>query len=127
MSNSVIYGGYSVDHLSNGNFDKLIKGNTLELHSKGLTAKNLANFEYIKFYLPDDIKKNDTILTLTDDKETNLSKTKIGVGVIDGSKPDLVQGDKVNLITVNSKLIYPTDMNNHIEVQKSLSKYILLN
>lgn len=91
LFDTVIYGGFS------GNADKdVFSGNTLNIHTKNLTTVNVKNFEYYNFYLPEDISAGETVLTLTDKSGTDLSGSKINVGVV-GSAPALQAGDKIYL------------------------------
>ena len=60
--------------------------------------KNIANFENLNFYLQEDTINGDTILTLTDDKGTDISGSNVNVGMA-GSTSTLQVGDKVNLLT----------------------------
>ncbi|NLK66412.1 MAG: autotransporter outer membrane beta-barrel domain-containing protein [Campylobacteraceae bacterium] len=117
FTNAIIYGGANYDDYSDRDFTRLAKGNTLNFYSNGLSAKNIANFEFINFYLPANTKANDTMLTLTDTEDTDLSKSKVGVGVLEGDIPELLTGDRVNLIhSENANVIHPTDMTNHMDV-----------
>ena len=61
-----------------------------------MTTVNVKNFEYYNFYLPEDISAGETVLTLTDKSGTDLSGSKINVGVV-GSAPALQAGDKIYL------------------------------
>lgn len=86
---TALYGGhgYGSDHRT---------GNTLELHTKGITVANIHNFENLYFYLPaDTIANGDTALTLR--QRADISGSNVGVGMEGGGKP-LVAGDKVTLI-----------------------------
>lgn len=60
--------------------------------------KNIANFENLNFYLQEDTINGDTILTLTDDKGTDISGSNVNVGMA-GSTSTLQVGDMVNLLT----------------------------
>ena len=71
---------------------------TLNLQTKGLEMKNITNFENLNFYLQEDTINGDTILTLTDDKGTDISGSNVNVGMA-GSTSILQVGDKVNLLT----------------------------
>ncbi|WP_165590173.1 autotransporter outer membrane beta-barrel domain-containing protein, partial [Campylobacter geochelonis] len=123
LANSTIYGGYNGYYSNDTAFDNFVKGNTLNLYSKGLNAKNIANFENINFYLPADFKHNDTVLTLHDTKDTDISKAKVAVGVIDGKAPKLEVNERVNLLhSLNAKVIHPTDMSNHVSLMQGVSK-----
>ena len=87
-----LYGGYS----NNANLD-VRTGNTLEVRTVGLTAKNVYNFENYHFILPGTVKANDIVLTLTDSDGTDISGAKVGVAVAGGSTP-LKVGDSVTLL-----------------------------
>ena len=64
---------------------------------KGITLSHLANFENYNFDLPENAVNGDTILTVTDPHGTDVSNTKINVGV-SGAAPALHNGDSINLI-----------------------------
>ncbi len=71
--NTVLYGG-------SGGFsdDKdTTKGNTLDLHTTGLVAKNIKNFENLHFYAQKDTKKGDVFLTLKDTNDTDIKGSKV--------------------------------------------------
>ena len=90
-----LYGGYS-DSTGNANLD-VRTGNTLEVRTVGLTAKNVYNFENYHFILPGTVRANDIVLTLTDSDGTDISGAKVGVAVAGGSAP-LKVGDSVTLL-----------------------------
>ena len=92
-ADTIIYGG---DNTTSSK-DKRT-GNTLNLQTKGLEMKNIANFENLNFYLQEDTINGDTILTLTDDKGTDISGSNVNVGIA-GSTSTLQVGDMVNLLT----------------------------
>ena len=92
-ADTIIYGG---DNTTSSK-DKRT-GNTLNLQTKGLEMKNIANFENLNFYLQEDTINGDTILTLTDDKGTDISGSNVNVGMA-GSTSTLQVGDMVNLLT----------------------------
>uniref|UniRef100_UPI0014705E25 autotransporter outer membrane beta-barrel domain-containing protein n=1 Tax=Campylobacter mucosalis TaxID=202 RepID=UPI0014705E25 len=72
-------------------------GNTLNIGNKNLKAKNIYNFETLNFKLPEGISNNDKMLTLTDNKSTNLKDTTVGITL--AGKPLLKSGDKAILIS----------------------------
>lgn len=75
--------------------------NTLNIAAKGVSAKWFGSFENVNFFLPSDIKKDDTMLTVTNGEwGTDLSNVKVGVAAQSGV--NLEQGNTVNLI-VNEK------------------------
>ena len=90
---TTIYGGKS-----GGNGKDVVTGNTLNLHTKGLEAKNVMNFENYNFYLQEDTINGDTILTLTNAGGTDISGSNVNVG-LEGSASALQSGDKVSLLT----------------------------
>ena len=72
-------------------------GNTLEVRTSGLTAVNVGNFETYRFILPEKTAAGATVLTLTDNKGTDISKSSVEVGIAGGS-PLLRTGDSVTLL-----------------------------
>ncbi|MDP8177313.1 autotransporter outer membrane beta-barrel domain-containing protein [Pasteurella skyensis] len=72
-------------------------GNTLNLHTTDLKVKNIAHFENLRFFVQEDTPKDSTFLTLSTDKDTDITGTKIGVGV-EGNTSLLKDGDKLVLI-----------------------------
>lgn len=55
-------------------------GNTLNIYTKGLSARNFSGFQYLNFDLPSSTQNGDTILTLSDSAGTDLSDMDIRVG-----------------------------------------------
>ncbi|CUU87993.1 putative high-molecular-weight surface-exposed protein [Campylobacter hyointestinalis subsp. hyointestinalis] len=114
---TILYGGY----IRTGTGDNFT-GNTLNIHTKSIAVRGIANFEFINFYLPNDIKANDTLLSLSTVDNTNLSNSKIGVGVMDGDSPALKVGDKIILIDEpNGTITPPTNMSNNISALQGIS------
>ena len=90
-----IWGGHYFSDNATGDIKT---GNTLNLNKvKGITLSHLANFENYNFDLPKDIVNGDTVLTVTDSNGTDVSNTKINVGV-SGEAPTLHKGDTIKLI-----------------------------
>ena len=90
-----IWGGHYFSSNATGDIKT---GNTLNLNRvKGITLSYLANFENYNFDLPKDVVNGDTILTVTDLNGTDVSNTKINVGV-SGEAPVLHKGDAIKLI-----------------------------
>ena len=90
LNNAVIFGGM---------FHKT--GNTLQMHTSGVTAGDIANFENLHFYLPNNIANGDTVLTLDGQAfgtPTDITGANIGVAVT-GGKAALQPGDRITLIT----------------------------
>ncbi|MDP8161844.1 autotransporter outer membrane beta-barrel domain-containing protein [Pasteurella skyensis] len=88
-ADTILYGG-----VSDGD-DKT--GNTLNLHTTGLKVNDIAHFENLRFFVQEDTPKDSTFLTLSTDKDTDITGTKIGVGV-EGNTSLLKDGDKLVLI-----------------------------
>ena len=75
-------------------------GNTLQMHTSGVTAGDIANFENLHFYLPNNIANGDTVLTLDGQAfgtPTDITGANIGVAVT-GGKAALQPGDRITLI-----------------------------
>ena len=90
-----IWGGH---YILDGSTGDIKSGNTLNVNKvKGITLSHLANFENYNFDLPENTVNGDTILTVTDPHGTDVSNTKINVGV-SGAAPALHNGDSINLI-----------------------------
>lgn len=90
-----IWGGHYFSDNATGDIKT---GNTLNLNKvKGITLSHLANFENYNFDLSKDIVNGDTVLTVTDSNGTDVSNTKINVGV-SGEAPTLHKGDMIKLI-----------------------------
>ncbi len=104
-TNAILYGGFDGDPSTQNNVKT---GNTLNLHTTGLTAKNIKNFENLRFYVQSDTQADETFLTLTDTADTDITGSKVGVGVEGNAKP-LNVGDKVVLLqTTNGDLTTDT-------------------
>jgi len=103
----IVYGNPSLSELWGGgggqNSPDVRSGNTLEVHTSGLTLKKIANFENYNFFLPATVKSGDTILTITDTTETDISNSTVAVAV-EGSSGCLYHGDKVTLISASAGL-----------------------
>lgn len=54
-------------------------GNSLNIYTKDLTAKNISGFQDLNYYLPSNISNGDKILTLTDTNGTDLSNTRVNI------------------------------------------------
>ena len=79
-------------------------GNTLHMRTTGVTASNIANFQHLRFALPNSsIASGTAALTLTDVGGTDISTplgesaTTVGVSIAGGSNT-LQAGQRVNLI-----------------------------
>ena len=90
-----IWGGHYFSDNATGDIKT---GNTLNLNKvKGITLSQVSNFEIYNFDLPEDVVNGETILTVTDPNGTDVSNTKINVGV-SGEAPVLHTGDAIKLI-----------------------------
>ena len=72
-------------------------GNTLNVAAKNVSTKLIDKFQNMNFYLPSDIAKDDTMLTVNGSGATDVQGVTFGVAALSGVK--LVKGDTVNLIT----------------------------
>ncbi|GFM33250.1 membrane protein [Desulfovibrio subterraneus] len=96
LSAANLYGGY----LSMTTSGDAFTGNTLNVKTSGLTVNNIANFQYLNFYLPSSLSAGDTVMTVTGTADLTGSSGRssvINVG-IDGSSSPLQIGDTVTLI-----------------------------
>lgn len=88
LTNATLYGYYDTPTTHSGN--------TLNIHTTGLTAKNIYNFENINFYLPSNVDTTTPVLTLTD-SSTDISGAQVLAGV--EGNANLNVGDTVTLLT----------------------------
>ena len=72
-------------------------GNTLNVAAKNVSTKLIDKFQNMNFYLPSDIAKDDTMLTVNGSGATDVQGVTFGAAALSGVK--LVKGDTVNLIT----------------------------
>ncbi|OCR99088.1 hypothetical protein CFT85387_08565, partial [Campylobacter fetus subsp. testudinum] len=95
---TIIVGG----HKDSGGGD-VTTDNTLNIKTSKLNVKNIANFEFINFYLSGDAGKSSSILNLTNGSNTDISASKLSIGLMDnGNTPDLKVGSKIILIGKSS-------------------------
>lgn len=94
LSDAYIYSNYFGDAGTTS-------GNTLNIYSSGLTAKNIYGFDNLNFYIPDDSSSGETILTLTDG-QTNIENSNVTAYIGGGST--LATGDYINLISNSNGL-----------------------
>ncbi len=131
-ADTILGGAYKKAGNKYGGGSKDGKNNTLNLHTTGLTVKNIENFDNLNFYIQPKTKANDTFITLTDKPykdekkkidhkaNTDIRGAKIGVGV-EGSSL-LKVGDKVNLIKKkNGKLLTDSSLSNHIKGMQGIA------
>ena len=89
LAGANLYGGHTETGTSSGN--------TLEIHTKGLSANNIYDFQNLDFYIPSTAVNGDTMLTLTDSNGTDLSNVvSVRAGVMGGSS--LESGDNIDLL-----------------------------
>ncbi|MCC8158467.1 MAG: autotransporter domain-containing protein [Phascolarctobacterium sp.] len=90
---TVIYGGYS-------NSGGEVSGNILNIKNTDITVPNIKNFDVYNFYLPNTVRANDILLTVTGgsgNEQTDLKNSTVNVGIA-GSAPALQSGDNVTLL-----------------------------
>lgn len=90
LKDAYLYAGYL-----GGNTDLYGYGNSLNIHTAGIKAKNIGGFDTLNYDLPDSVQNGDTILTLTDGT-TDLSLTKVGLSSSNNSS--LTTNDTINLL-----------------------------
>ncbi|OCR92055.1 hypothetical protein CFT12S02842_09055, partial [Campylobacter fetus subsp. testudinum] len=88
-------------------------GNTLNIKTSNLSAKDITNFENINFYTSQDTTAGETLLNLTSVADVDISNSNIAVGVKQGDTPTLKVGDEITLIDrSNDTIKLPTNMMN---------------
>lgn len=123
-NNIILYGGYLNN--ANGKIAKdVFTGNTLNIkNKKDISIKDVKNFEFLNFYLPENIAKDDTVLTLSATDETDLSRSKIGVAMSSGGIK-LNLGDEIKLIEkTNGTIKAPGDLTNTLDGQARTQKVV---
>ncbi|MCL2307951.1 MAG: hypothetical protein FWC38_07000 [Proteobacteria bacterium] len=74
-------------------------GNALEFSSIGLSVIGVANFQTMKFYLPEGLANNGTMLTVTGTTRTDLTGITFGVDAAEeGGLTNMAVGNKYTLI-----------------------------
>ncbi|MBR2214776.1 MAG: autotransporter outer membrane beta-barrel domain-containing protein [Selenomonadaceae bacterium] len=81
LSSSTLYAGMA-------STDDASSGNTLNIHTSGLTAQNIDGFENLNFFLPSNMTADSTVLTLTSSEGTDLSNTVVNVSAPNGTNMD---------------------------------------
>ena len=94
LSNAYIYSNYFGDAGT-------ASGNTLNFYSRGVTAKNIYDFDNLNFHIPEESSSGDTMLTLTNGS-TNIENTAVTAYIGGGST--LATGDYINLISNSNGL-----------------------
>ncbi len=82
--------------------------NTLNLHTTGLTAKNITKFNKLNFFVQPKTKAGDTFITLTDKEDTNIKGAKIKIDV-ENNNSLLNIDDKLTLIAKNGGKLLTDD------------------
>ncbi len=116
---TVLGGFYKREKTKYGDGSKNGKNNTLNLHTTGLTAKNIENFNNLNFFVQKDTKPNATFITLTDTADTDIQGAKVRVGV-EGSSV-LKLGDKVTLIEKKDGKLLTGDLTNNIKGMQGIA------
>ncbi|PPB65703.1 hypothetical protein CDQ75_08080, partial [Campylobacter hyointestinalis subsp. hyointestinalis] len=101
-ASTILYGGYKVF----GTGD-VFTNNTLNIKTKNITAKDIANFEFINLYLLDSTKANDTILKVNDAITFGGSNTKLNVSALNGINLNFNIGDSIILISIATSIDTP--------------------
>lgn len=86
------------------NSGDLLTGNELYLASSGISARNVYNFETLKFHLPSYYQPGSTMLTLTGTGNTDLTRTELALSV--AGDASLAEGQTINLISSQGGLSY---------------------
>lgn len=87
-------------------------GNTLNVFTSNLVAKNVANFAKYNFILPDYVRPGHTVLRLTDTDPTVVGDAEVGVGKIGGGM--LMQpGDRIFLLQNEGGGVQAEGMKSH--------------
>lgn len=92
-----------------------MQGNTLTLRGKNVTAKSAANFQKFHFYVPQDMKSTDTMLTLTTAGTTVLDGAQVRVFMAGSAA-----GDPVRLLRTEGGTISAAGMG-RMTVQEGVS------
>ena len=124
LANMALYGGYVPNDID----IREIKGNTLEVWTKDLNVKSIANFDNYYFVLPAGTQDGDTILKIVGGAATTLSQqTNFSAAVASGTT--LFPGSTVSLInnengiknTSGNLLTRGTDYSETLKAQKGVS------
>ncbi|WP_323029756.1 autotransporter domain-containing protein [Castellaniella sp.] len=94
LNNVELFGGYSL--VADPNV--LIRDNTLEVRSAGLTAKNVAAFDTYQFLLPKDVSATTPMLTIGGGAATDLDAARAAIDVA-GDTGVLATGTQATLLS----------------------------
>ncbi|WP_454905080.1 hypothetical protein [Aggregatibacter sp.] len=124
------FGGLSVSGFGNGgtttnnsiNSD-VSTGNTLNVYSNNVTAKNVKNFSAYNFYLPSHAQANGSILTTTGNEDIDLRNSQINMQLNAGAL-NLRVGESVNLIkSNNAKVLADSSVKKHVMERGLIGDY----
>ena len=100
-----------------------VAGNTLNVAAKNVTTEGVSGFQNMNFYLPKDIAKDDTMLTVNGSSATDVKGVTFGVAALSGV--NLQKGDTVNLL-VNSNGLTTDDELQTVESSKLADESFLV-
>lgn len=124
------FGGLSVSGFGNGgtttnnsiNSD-VSTGNTLNVYSNNVTAKNVKNFSAYNFYLPSHAQTNGSILTTTGNEDIDLRNSQISMQINAGAL-NLKVGESINLIkSNNAKVLTESSIPKHVMESGLIGNY----
>ena len=98
LSNASIYGG---DGPAGADFRT---GNTLNIKTSGLIAKNIYNFDTINFTVASKVRPGETLLKLNGGDETDLTDVAVSV-TVEPRTDVLKKGDRIHLLKNDSNLV----------------------
>lgn len=98
-------------------------GNTLNVYSNNVTAKNVKNFSAYNFYLPSHAQANGSILTTTGNEDIDLRNSQINMQLNAGAL-NLRVGESVNLIkSNNAKVLADSSVKKHVMEKGLIGDY----
>ena len=98
-------------------------GNTLNVYSNNVTAKNVKNFSVYNFYLPSHAQANGSILTTTGNEDIDLRNSQINMQLNAGAL-NLRVGESVNLIkSNNAKVLADSSVKKHVMERGLIGDY----
>lgn len=99
--------GNGTVNLFGGTFGQntILKGGTLNVFGKDLSVGHLASFNTINFFAPENVKNNDTLLTLTGNNYDSLQYLNSNVNAYFNGNSDLKTGDSVKLLTASGEAL----------------------
>lgn len=99
--------GNGTVNLFGGTFGQntILKGGTLNVFGKDLSVGHLASFNTINFFAPENVKNNDTLLTLTGNDYDSLQYLNSNVNAYFNGNSDLKTGDSVKLLTASGEAL----------------------